>query len=638
MREPAQTLVGELERIVSALPDAVLYPGTGAEGLRRFAAAMGAPPPSGLATFLAAHDGGLLSPDTRLLTIDEAAARLGGGPGAGLATGAGARWPVGLWPVAERAGRRYALDAEEANGDGEWPVVEVTEHGVDRVGTSHLRFLHVLCAELAAGSSAGDAAIALAETRCRRDPGHADHWLDLAELLDAAGRASEIDAALASALRAATPPTPALLLAIGMRAVRAGSSAGTPRADYPTSTLRADDAEKALRAFKDAIALEPVGARDDDARLDAAALVFVLAAERGDAATAANARALLGESTSATAAFWRGEALAALAEDSAAPSTSGPSKGPEPAAMARGEQSSPAPHAISAVGALALRIVAMLEPDDRDLPRLQTPSTELRAGLRRLKEGRDALEAGQIEAAVRAARAAIEMPDVAALGAAQAFLAESLNAARDSGAVAAARRATEINPTLVDGWRELGDAQLEAGELKEAEAAFRRVVAMDTTYGLGYAKLAQVLLEQARTLEALEAIGEAARRGGDPFFIAAIRGDIYAEMERHPEAAEAYDQALAIDPEDHWALHQAALEHGFAGHQGRASELFQAALDHDRDGCHQTLVDYGDHLRRMGRIGDAVKLYRRAVAAVPGEQDWKQTLREAERELLAAPN
>jgi hypothetical protein len=50
------------------------------------------------------------------------------------------------------------------------------------------------------------------------------------------------------------------------------------------------------------------------------------------------------------------------------------------------------------------------------------------------------------------------------------------------------------------------------------------------------------------------------------------------------------------------------------------------------------LVDFGDHLRRMGRIGDAVKLYRRAVAAVPGEQEWKQTLKEAERELLAAPN
>jgi len=594
-------LVGELERIVSALPDAVLYPGLGAEGQRRFAAAMGVPPPPGLATFLAAHDGGVLSPDARLLTIDEAAARVAGGVRMPMV--GGPRWQVGLWPVAERSGRRYALDAEEASGDGEWPVVEVTEHGVDRVGTSFLRFLHVLCAELAAGSAAGDAAIALAETRCRRDPGHADHWLDLAELLDAAGRATEIDATLAAALRAATPPTPALMLAIGMRSVRAGAQDGASRADAE---------EKALRAFKDAIALEPVGARDDDARLDAAALVFVLAAERGDTATAANARALLGESTSATAAFWRGEALTALAEDGAAP--------------------------VPPVGALALRIVAMLEPDDRDLPRLRAPSADLRVGLRRLKEGRDALEAGQAEAAVRAARAAMAGPELAELGAAQAFLAEALNAARDPGAVAAALRATEINPTLVDGWRELGDAQLEAGVLKDAEAAFRRVVAMDTTYGLGYAKLAQVLLEQARTLEALEAIGEAARRGGDPFFIAAIRGDIYAEMERHPEAAEAYDQALAIDPEDHWALHQAALEHGFAGHQGRASELFQAALDHDRDGCHQTLVDYGDHLRRMGRIGDAVKLYRRAVAAVPGEQEWKQTLREAERELLAAPN
>jgi len=617
MREPAQTLIGELERIVSALPDAVLFPGLGVDGPRRFAAVMGVPPPPGLAAFLAAHDGGILSPDARLLTLEEAAARLNAG---GIAS-SGPRWQAGLWPVAERSGRRYALDAEEASGDGEWPVVEVTEHGVDRVGTSFLRFLHVLCAELAAGSVVGDAAIALAETRCRRDPGHADHWLDLAELLDAAGRTGEIDAALASALRAATPPTPALLLAIGMRAVRAGFHQGALRADNEEKALRtdneekalrADNEEKALRAFKDAIALEPVGARDDDARLDAAALVFVLAAERGDTMTAANARSLLGESTSATAAFWRGEALAALAEDGGAP--------------------------VAPVGTIALRIVAMLEPDDKDLPRLQAPSPALRAGLRRLKDARDALETGQIEAAVRAARAAMAMPEMAALGAANAFLAESLNAARDPGAVAAAQTAIEINPTLVDGWRELGDAQLEAGALKEAEAAFRRVVAMDTTYGLGYAKLAQVLLEQARTLEALEAIGEAARRGGDPFFIAAIRGDIYAEMERHPEAAEAYDQALAIDPEDHWALHQAALEHGFAGHQGRASELFQAALDHDRDGCHQTLVDYGDHLRRMGRIGDAVKLYRRAVAAVPGEQDWKQTLREAERELLAAPN
>src|SRR6185312_12395389 len=260
MREPARTLIGEIERVVSALPDAVLFGPAGPDAVARFQALMAVAPPPGLAAFLAAHDGGLLASDTRILTVDEAAGRVSGKRRAAGLSG----WPAGLWPVVDRAGRRFALDAEEASGDGEWPVVEVTEQGVDRVGTSCLRFLHVLTAELAASGMPGESAIALCEARCQRDPGLADHWLDFAELLEPEGRAAEIDATLAAALRAATPPTPALMLAIGMRAVRAG------------------DEEGALRAFSDAIALEPVGARDDDARLDAAALVSVLAADRGD--------------------------------------------------------------------------------------------------------------------------------------------------------------------------------------------------------------------------------------------------------------------------------------------------------------------------------------------------------------------
>src|SRR6185312_1104367 len=294
MKEPARTLIGEIERVVLVLPDAVLYRGASADALGRFRAVMGVSPPPGLAALLAAHDGGLLGPEARLLTMDEAAARA---TGTKRTPGISA-WPAGLWPIVDRGARRYALDAEEASGDGEWPVVEVTEQGVDRVGTSCLRFLHVLTAELAASGMPGESAIALCEARCQRDPGLADHWLDFAELLEPEGRAAEIDATLAAALRAATPPTPALMLAIGMRAVRNG------------------DEEGALRAFSDAIALEPVGARDDDARLDAAPLVSVLAADRGDTAAVAAARGLLGEATVATAAFWRGEALAALAEPS----------------------------------------------------------------------------------------------------------------------------------------------------------------------------------------------------------------------------------------------------------------------------------------------------------------------------------
>ncbi|HTA19786.1 MAG TPA: tetratricopeptide repeat protein [Polyangia bacterium] len=588
MKDPARTLLGQVEREVAALAGASLFPGAGSDVAARFQSVMGLPPPPGLAAFWAAHDGGVLGVDVRLLGFEEASKKRRSHEHAG-ATG---DLPAGLWPVMERSGRRYALDAEEANSDGEWPVVEIGDRGIDRVGTSFLRFVHVVCAELAVGGLAeGAAAVGLGEERCRRDPGHADHWLDLAELLEHAGREPEIDGVLASALRASTPPTPALLLAVGMRSARAG------------------DWEAALRGFSDAVALEPIGARDDDARLDAAALVYVLATDRGDAAAAAEARRVLGPAVAATVSFWRGEALQGAANE--VPST---------------------------VGALAMRIVTALEPQDPDIAKLRAPTATLRAALKKLQGAREALDQGRPEQAAREARTALASSELAEIGAAHALYAESLNATRERGAVDAAEKATTLNPYLVDGWRELGDAHLEANDLKNAEKAFRRVVEMDQTYGLGFAKLAQVLLEQGRTLEALEAITEAGERGGDPFFIAAIRGDIYAEMERHNEAAEAYDEALDIEPQDHWALHQAALEHGFAGHPTRATALFEAALEHDGDGCHQTLVDYADHLRKLGRIGDAVKMYRRAVAAVPTDPEWRQALKDAERELLAAPN
>jgi tetratricopeptide (TPR) repeat protein len=623
MVDPVRTLVGALERELRSLPGAVLHPAAGGDGDVRFRAAFGDAPPPGLAALLGDYDGGRLGSDTEILTLSEAAAQ----HRTLVERGQG-----GLWPFLARSGRLFALDAEGASADGEWPVVEVSDHGVDRVGTSLLRFLHVLAAELAAAakrvavaaemearaaaagadadrSAAADAGAvagagasptatdrALAEERCRRDPGMADHWLELAQLEEEAGEVEAVDVTLAAAVRAATPPTPALLFAVGMR------------------TALKQDWGTAARAFEDAIALEPLTARDDDARLDAAAVVLVLGSERGDAAAVTTARRVLADGAAATAAFWRVETLHALGAD--------PADADRPEVRLRVD--------------LGLRILGALAPGDPDIGRIERQGAAALAGLRPLRRAREALEAGRPADAVREARTAVEK--TADLGVAWALLAEALNAVRDRTALEAARRASELNPLLVEAWRELGDAELEGGDLGRAERAFRKVGELDPTYGLGFAKLAQVLLEQERTLEALEAIGAAAERGGDPFFVAAIRGDIYAEMERHAEAAEAYDEALRFDPEDHWALHQAAIEHGQAGHVDRATELFEAALRHDRDGCHQTLVDFGDHLRRSGRIGDAVKLYRKAVAAVPGDTEWKQTLREAERELLAAPN
>ncbi len=578
MLDPVRTLLLAIEEEVAALPGASLAPAPGAaDRATKFADQFGQQPPPGYAGFLARYDGGVIAPELRLFSFEESVEhrRRAGRPAE----------MKGLWPIMEREGRLLALDAESPGAEAEWPVVELADRSVDRAGTTFLRFLHALLGDLRLPDTDE---IARARVRCERDPGHAEHWLDLAYLLERAGKVVEAEQVLHEGLRCAAPPGPALVVALGLAALDRGETG------------------RARAAIDDALALEPLTAHDDDARLDAAAISLVMAIDARDDQRAAKARELLGPAAASTGAYWRGEALRARVSDN--PQRAG----------------------------LALRILELLLPDDADVKRLRSEAGPLLAALRALSKAREALERGAADEAARHARAAIT--DAPELGVSHAALAEALNVLRERGALDAAKRATELNPALVDAWRELGDAYLEARNAAKSEEAYREVIRRDPTNGIGLAKLAQALLEQGRTLEALETINAAAERGGDPFFLNAVKGDILSEMKRHRDAAEAYELALRIEPEDHWALHQAALEHGRAGDHDRAIELFERAIRNDREGCHQTFVDFGDLMRRIGRIGDAVRLYRKAVAAVPSDPEWRQSLREAERELQQAPN
>jgi tetratricopeptide (TPR) repeat protein len=579
MSDPVSTLLLLAERELASLPSVSLTPARpGARVAERVAEACGRPASPGMQAFMARYDGGTLAPRTRLFSFDEA-----------LKLKRDVRRASelkGLWPLLERDGRLFALDAEFAGSDGEWPVVELADRSVDRAGSSLLRYLQALAAELALAEDADE--LVRARALCRRDPGLAEHWVDLVDALEAAGQFDEADQALFDGLRVADPLGPALVMAAGLRCFDRG------------------DRKAFEAALGDAAELEPLTARDDDARLDAAALAFVMATERGDEAAVARAREQLGSAAPSTAAYWRGEVVVALVSE-------------------RKERA-----------LLAARVVTAFLPDDLDVGRLANLPARGLEGLRAMIRGRDALDRGNLDEALRSAKIAVhELPEV---GIGHALLAEVLNGRRDRGGLEAAKRASELNPALMEAWRELGDAYLEQRQALKAEEAYREFVRRDPASGVGLAKLAQALLEQGRAREALESIEAAGERGGDPFFVSAVKGDVLAELNRHADAAEAYDQALVIEPEDHWALHQAALEHGRAGHDDRALELFERAVATDYEGCHQTLVDYADLMRRLGRIGDAVRLYRKAVAAVPGDPEWRQTLREAERELQAAPN
>jgi tetratricopeptide (TPR) repeat protein len=603
MADPVRTLLLEIEEQCGQIPGCELIKAAGGEArLRKLKTTFSVAVSPGYAVFASRYDGGRLlrlpgessgspaeivggetvpAPDEsvylELLAFEDSQRIL-------RETGHPQDWK-GLWPVARRGLRIFALDFEAAS-EGEQPVVEVGDRCVDRVGSSFLRFLSACLGEIAMGENAEP--LQLARELCRRDPGLAEHWVHLIDFLEDSGRKSEIDAVLDEAVRCASPPGPALVIQVALRALDKAESG------------------RALAAIEDALGLEPLTARDDDARLDAAAILLVLANEREDEKAKQRSLEALGGAAASTGAYWRGEALRAL--------VLGDTRRAE----------------------LAGRVVAALVPGDEDLARLVPVTPALLAALRALLKAREALELGELDEAVRQARVAVgERPDI---GICQAVLAETLNAARERGALDAAQRATELNPALVDGWRELGDAFMEARQPDKAEAAYREALARDESYALARAKLAQALLEQGRSREALEMALAAEDRGGDAFMVAAIRGDILAEMSRHDEAAESYDRALRMEPEDHFILHQAAIAHSRAGNDDRAADLFELALRHDHDGCHQTLIDYGDLLRRVGRIGDAVRMYRKAVAAVPGDPDWRRILRDAERELMAAPN
>src|SRR5690242_4796664 len=112
MVDPVRALLLEIETEIDRLPGAALAApaagsGAGAARDERWKELFGRVPPPGFAAFLARHDGGLLAADVRLLSWDESLRRLREADRAGD----GASGLKGLWPVLERNGRLFALDA-----------------------------------------------------------------------------------------------------------------------------------------------------------------------------------------------------------------------------------------------------------------------------------------------------------------------------------------------------------------------------------------------------------------------------------------------------------------------------------------------------------------------------------------------
>src|SRR5437868_596106 len=121
MVDPVRALLIDIESEIERLPGAVLAAPDGGGGPsgpeERFKEIFGRSPPPGFLAFMRRHDGGVLGGDVRIFSWDESVRRL---REAERSAESGSL--KGLWPVAERGARLFALDAEAA-GEPEWPVV-----------------------------------------------------------------------------------------------------------------------------------------------------------------------------------------------------------------------------------------------------------------------------------------------------------------------------------------------------------------------------------------------------------------------------------------------------------------------------------------------------------------------------------
>ena len=120
----------------------------------------------------------------------------------------------------------------------------------------------------------------------------------------------------------------------------------------------------------------------------------------------------------------------------------------------------------------------------------------------------------------------------------------------------------------------------QGGRLTEAEDLARRTIERRPQMGLGYANLAQVLLDQGRIEEALRLMVDAERRGLASPFLERQLALTLAQVGRSEDAVRLMERH--VESRDPDTLNVLGLVLGEAGQTGRAREVLLRSLDVDR--------------------------------------------------------
>jgi len=134
-------------------------------------------------------------------------------------------------------------------------------------------------------------------------------------------------------------------------------------------------------------------------------------------------------------------------------------------------------------------------------------------------------------------------------------------------------------PKSLDALVEAGDASLALDDLDAAMGFYGRADDIDSANARVKLGIAAVYLRSGRPVEALEAFALAEAAGATPPEYARERGLAYDLVGDNEQARTAYEQALAIEPDDPETIRRLALSHAIAGNQASFEDTLRPLLD-----------------------------------------------------------
>ncbi len=184
-------------------------------------------------------------------------------------------------------------------------------------------------------------------------------------------------------------------------------------------------------------------------------------------------------------------------------------------------------------------------------------------------------------------------------------------------ALSDARRAVELEPTSCEARCVLGLMLEDSGKLAEAEAALDEAVRLLPESESRLAR-GRFLARRGRVAEAEAEFTEVIQK--DPACAEAFhqRGDVRAGQGRNEAAEEDLRRALALEPQDKYALNTLAMVLIARKRPVEALECIDRILAFDKDDP-QIVMNRGSLLRDLGRYDEALAAYRSVVTKCPGE-------------------